>query len=77
MGVNVNDQLFIKTELEDEVLGGANPPAILIDTNGDVYINGQPQVMRDGIIYFTVLQLVLTPGTELQFQQPRRPISVS
>jgi hypothetical protein len=40
MGVNVNDQLFIKTELEDEVLGVGNPPAILIDTNGDVYING-------------------------------------
>ena len=43
IGINVNDQLFIKTELENEVLGGANPPAILIDTNGD----------EERIIWFT------------------------
>jgi hypothetical protein len=51
MGVNVNDQLFIKTELEDEVLGGANPPAILIDTNGDVYINGSTSSQTNGYLY--------------------------
>ncbi len=41
MGVNTNNQLFLKTEAEEEVLGGANPPALLIDgATGNVYING-------------------------------------
>ncbi len=40
MGVNAANQLFIKTEAEDDSLGGGNAPAILIDSLGNVYING-------------------------------------
>ncbi len=39
MGINVNDQLYLKTNNEGDLLTDPNPPAILIDTNGDVYIN--------------------------------------
>ena len=40
MGINPLNQLFIKTEAEGNELSDPNPPAILVDTNGDVYING-------------------------------------
>jgi len=40
MGINPLNQLFIKTEAEGNELTDPNPPAILVDTNGDVYING-------------------------------------
>ena len=39
-GTNTSNQLYIKTEAEGDELTDPNPPAILIDTNGDVYING-------------------------------------
>ena len=51
IGLNSTNQLYIKTQAEDDSLGGANPPAILIDTNGDVYINGSTSSQNSGFLF--------------------------
>ena len=53
IGINAVNELYIKLDAEDSVLGGANPPAIYINSLGIVFLNGVqlPIGSTDGFIY--------------------------
>lgn len=62
IGINNLNQLYIKTETEDDTLAGPNPPAILVDTNGDVYIGGQTSSQQTGYLYVFNSDFVPAPA---------------
>ena len=51
MGINSLDQLYIKLQNQGDQLTDPTPPSILIDVNGDVYLNGQSSTTQTGYLY--------------------------
>lgn len=53
IGINANNQFYIKTESQPSIPTGSAAPSILIDTNGDVYVNNQilPLSSSEGFLF--------------------------
>ncbi len=51
MGLNSANELYIKTAAQDDSLGGANPPSLLINSSGTIFLNGATSAQQSGFLY--------------------------